>query len=169
VPVRLRIERGPHRGVVRAEIARRARAIFRALHLGESELSIVLTDDDQIRLLNKNYRHKDRPTDVLAFAMREGQFGRISQGLLGDVIVSVPTARAQAGRRKKDLVSELTMLIAHGTLHLLGWDHDTTAKDKRMRAETERLCEEAARSHGTRTERGRRAPRRRQSIDARKA
>jgi probable rRNA maturation factor len=140
VPVRLRIEKGPHRGVVRSEIVRRARAIFETLQLGESELSIVLTDDHQIQLLNHSYRQQDRPTDVLAFAMREGHLGGLSGGILGDVIVSVPTARAQAARAKRDLLSELTTLIAHGTLHLLGWDHDTKAKDKRMQRETERLC-----------------------------
>src|SRR5438105_13479191 len=89
------------------------------------------------------YRGKDKPTDVLAFPMREGDFGRLHAGLpaglLGDVIVSVPTAKRQARAAKKDLLEEITMLMAHGLLHLLGWDHDTAAKDRAMRAETERL------------------------------
>lgn len=79
--------------------------------------------------------------------MREGDFARLHaslpDALLGDVIVSVPTARKQANEQRKELLDELTMLIAHGLLHLLGWDHDTPAKDKRMRAETQRLCEAA--------------------------
>lgn len=114
-----------------------------ALQLKEIEVSIVLTDDAHIHELNKIYRHKDRPTDVLAFAMREGAFASLAGGVLGDVIVSVPTARKQAHERGVSVLDEVTMLTAHGLLHLLGWDHDTPAKDRRMRAETDRLCQAA--------------------------
>jgi probable rRNA maturation factor len=144
VPVRLRVEKGPHAGIARAEITRRARAMLRAIQMPNGELSIVLTDDNQIQKLNHEYRGKDRPTDVLAFSMREGDFSRLAGDLLGDVIVSVPYARKQALSRKRTVLDEVTMLLAHGLLHLLGWDHDTAAKDKRMRAETERLCAAAA-------------------------
>lgn len=89
--------------------------------------------------MNKIYRKKDRPTDVLAFAMREGDFGGLAGDTLGDVVISVPTARRQAEEAGKDVLEEVTMLAAHGLLHLLGWDHDTPAKDRRMKAETERL------------------------------
>jgi probable rRNA maturation factor len=113
------------------------------LQLEKAELSLLVSDDETIRELNKNYRDKDRPTDVLAFPMREGDFGRFHAGLpsrlLGDVIVSVPTARRQAIAAKRELLGEITMLVAHGLLHLLGWDHDTPAKDRKMRAETDRL------------------------------
>jgi probable rRNA maturation factor len=147
VPVRLTVERGPHAGVARAVIHRRAEAMLACLQMQKDEFSLVLSDDNQLHQLNKIYRGKDRPTDVLAFAMREGDFARVAAsgpvGLLGDVIVSVPTARKQAAELARPLLDELTMLIAHGLLHLLGWDHDTPAKDKRMRAETERLCEAA--------------------------
>jgi probable rRNA maturation factor len=108
--------------------------------MNQSELSIVLTDDDQIRKLNRIYRNKNRPTDVLAFAQREGEHGDQAGHLLGDVVVSIPTARRQAEAAARDLGSELTMLLAHGLLHLLGWDHETPAKDRAMRAETDRLC-----------------------------
>ena len=144
MPVRLTVERGPHAGVARAVIQRRAEAMLALLQMQKDELSLVLSDDDQLHQLNKMYRGKDRSTDVLAFAMREGDFSRVASwgpvALLGDVIVSVPTARKQAKEHERPLLSELTMLIAHGLLHLLGWDHETPAKDKRMRAETERLC-----------------------------
>lgn len=138
------MERGPHEGVARAEIRRRAEAMLALLQMEKNELSLVLSDDDQLHQLNKMYRGKDKPTDVLAFAMQEGDFGGVAAAgpvaLLGDVIVSVPTARKQAKEHRRPLLAELTMLIAHGLLHLLGWDHETVAKDKRMRAETERLC-----------------------------
>jgi probable rRNA maturation factor len=117
-----------------------------AVQMPDGELSIVLTDDDQIQKLNRDYRGKDRPTDVLAFSMREGDFSRLAGDLLGDVIVSVPYARKQAVSRKRTVLDEVTMLLAHGLLHLLGWDHDTAAKEKKMRAETERLCAAAAKA-----------------------
>jgi probable rRNA maturation factor len=148
VNVALVVERGPHRGVARAEILRRARAMLGALQLKNAELSLVLTDDDQIQKLNKLYRRKDRPTDVLAFAMREGEGGALHDEsaieILGDVIVSVPTARRQAIAANRALIDEVTMLVAHGLLHLLGWDHDTDAKDRAMKKETARLCRAAA-------------------------
>ena len=115
----------------------------------DRELSILLTGDHQIQKLNNIYRKKNHPTDVLAFSQHEGELGDRAGRLLGDVAVSIPTARRQAEAAKRALVSEVTMLIAHGLLHLLGWDHETPAKDRRMRIETDRLCaaaESAARA-----------------------
>jgi len=140
VPVRLLVEDGPYRGLSRADVERRARAMLDAVQMRDFELSIVLTGDDQIKKLNRIYREKNRPTDVLAFSQREGEFVHGAGRLLGDVVLSVPTARRQAEARGRDLVSELTMLLAHGHLHLLGWDHETAEKDRRMRRETDRLC-----------------------------
>src|SRR5580693_2735985 len=132
---------------LRARLTRRAGAMLALLQLEKAELSLVLSGDEQIRELNKIYRGKDRPTDVLAFPMREGDFGRfhaaLPSRLLGDVIVSVPTAQRQAREAKRELLGEVTMLVAHGLLHLLGWDHETAAKDKKMRAETDRLVSAA--------------------------
>jgi probable rRNA maturation factor len=144
MPVRLIVEEGPHPGVSRADLARRARAMLEAIQMKECELSILLTGDDQIQKLNRIYRKKNRPTDVLAFSQREGEHEDRAGRLLGDVVVSIPTARRQAAARKRDLASEVTMLLAHGLLHLLGWDHDTPEKDRRMRAETKRLCAAAS-------------------------
>jgi probable rRNA maturation factor len=149
VTVRLTVEHGPHAGVPRAEMLRRARVVSRALQLDDSELSIVLTNDDTVRRLNAAYRKLDKPTDVLAFAMREGPGGAQGSELLGDVVVSVETARIQAARARRAVLDEVTMLVVHGTLHLIGWDHDTRAKDVRMRAETDRLCRLAGRRRRT--------------------
>jgi probable rRNA maturation factor len=140
MPVRLLVESGPYRGLSRADIGRRARAMLDAVQMKNSELSIVLTGDDQIRKLNRIYRKKNQSTDVLAFSQREGESAHSSGRLLGDVVLSVPTARRQAEARGRELVAELTMLLAHGLLHLLGWDHETPVKDRRMRRETDRLC-----------------------------
>ncbi len=122
------------------ELGRRVRAICRALGISRKGGSIVFVDDDQIHQLNKTYRNKNKPTDVLAFAMQEGEFAGVSPDVLGDVVVSVPTATKQAVRADHPLMEEVTMLLVHGLLHLLGWDHDTDAKDVAMRRETERLC-----------------------------
>jgi probable rRNA maturation factor len=111
-----------------------------------------------MRHLNRIYRNKDRPTDVLAFSQREGRIVSPNARLLGDVVVSVPTARRQAEARHRGLVAELTMLIAHGILHLLGWDHETPADDRRMRRETARLC--AAAEGSTRASAAQGSPRR---------
>jgi probable rRNA maturation factor len=140
VTIALTIEEGPHAGVPRAEVFRRIKAIIRLLQLDKSDISFVLTDDKRIHQLNKLYRGKDKPTDVLAFAMHEGEFGGLAGAVLGDVIVSVPIARKQALSNRVPVLEEVTMLLAHGLLHLLGWDHETAAKDRRMRAETARLC-----------------------------
>jgi probable rRNA maturation factor len=134
------VEGGPYEGVARARIVRGSQAMLDALRMPNSELSILLTSDDHIALLNGTYRKKNRPTDVLAFAQREGRHGDRAGDLLGDLVVSVPTARRQAVARGADLNSEVTMLLAHGLLHLLGWDHDTPSKDRRMRREADRLC-----------------------------
>ena len=144
VTIALTIEEGPHAGLRRAEILRRVKAMIGLLQLNKAEVSFVLTTDARIHQLNKIYRGKDRPTDVLAFAMHEGEFGELAGRVLGDVIVSVPTARKQALLSRTPLLDEVTMLLAHGLLHLLGWDHETAAKDLRMRAETARLCAAAA-------------------------
>jgi probable rRNA maturation factor len=145
------------RGTLRRHLERRVAAMLSLLQLEKAELSLVLSGDAQIQELNKVYRGKDKPTDVLAFPMREGDFGRFHAAhparLLGDVIVSVPTAVRQAREAKRDTLGEITMLVAHGLLHLLGWDHETAAKDKKMRAETDRLvvAAEAADSLRVRT------------------
>lgn len=163
------IEHGPYEGISRPEIVRRIRAMIAALQLENVEASFVLTNDQRVHQLNKVYRGIDRTTDVLAFAMHEGEFVELAGAVLGDVIVSVPQARKQAEERGVGVLDEVTMLLAHGLLHLLGWDHDTPAKDRRMRAETEKLCRAARRSAGLSPkrhskERGKRALSRNQSA-----
>jgi probable rRNA maturation factor len=149
--VRLVVETRLGPSLRRAEIERRLRRMMATLKLDDAELSVLLTGDDQIRELNRVYRKKDRPTDVLAFPMNEGRAPRASRRgpgprLLGDVVVSVPTARHQAKQTGRAAVEEVTMLLAHGLLHLLGWDHATAAQDRAMRSQTDRLCAAARRA-----------------------
>lgn len=88
-------------------------------HLGVAgELSIALVGDAEIHALNRDWRGKDRPTDVLSFPSGE-------DGHLGDIAIATPTARRQARRRRHPAAREARMLMLHGFLHLLGYDHET--------------------------------------------
>jgi probable rRNA maturation factor len=126
-----------------ATLKRRVAKMLAHLQLQESEVSILLTDDREIRILNRDYRGTDKPTDVLSFSMREGEGARFAGALLGDLVLSIPTAKRQAREAKRPLLDEATMLLAHGLLHLLGWDHRTRDEDARMRKATDALCEAA--------------------------
>lgn len=113
-----------------------------ALELEGAELSVLLTDDAGIRVLNREHRGKDRPTDVLSFPMDEGAAGSQAP-VLGDVVISLDTALRQAKARKRELIFEVRFLLAHGILHLLGFDHATPAQKKKMGAATRRLVKAA--------------------------
>jgi probable rRNA maturation factor len=119
------------------------------LALGGAELSVAIVDDGTMRVLNRRHRGKDKPTDVLAFPMDEWASGGPPAGLLGDVILSAETARRQARRHRRPLLDEVTMLLAHGLLHLLGHDHRTDAEEREMTARTREL-EQAAGARQTR-------------------
>ncbi len=127
------------RAVTAAEVKGAAETMLRALELPRAELSVLLCDDPTIHALNRDYRRKDKPTDVLAFALREGRDGHLAGDVLGDVVVSLDTAARQAREQGKSTRDEVRMLLAHGLLHLLGWDHRTEAEDQKMRAEVDRL------------------------------
>ena len=110
-------------------------------HLGlpDAELSVLLCSDAVIHELNRDFRKKDRPTDVLAFAMQEGEGGGLHPDLLGDVVISLETARRQAKSGARAIVEEVTILLAHGLLHLLGYDHQDDAEEARMNLKVEEL------------------------------
>lgn len=99
------------------------------------EVSIVLTDDEDMHELNRDYRGKDKPTDVLSFPQLEGEPFGIQDGpvALGDIVISVDTARRQAVERGRTLEDELDLLVAHGMLHLLGYDDETEEGAAEMR------------------------------------
>ena len=104
------------------------------------ELSLVLCDNATIQRLNRRWRAKDKPTDVLSFPLHTLQAGgRPPQGPLGDIVVSLPTLRAAA--RAEGLTDEqhLAHLLAHGLLHLLGYDHGTDAEENQMNRIEKRL------------------------------
>lgn len=114
-----------------------------ALGLADAELSILLVDDAAIRVLNRQHRGNDRPTDVLAFPVDERPVGNAPR-ILGDVVISLETALRQARSRKRSLLPEVRFLLAHGLLHLIGYDHATRIQKRRMDAKTRRLVSAAA-------------------------
>jgi probable rRNA maturation factor len=127
VPVETLV-RGRARGQVpvdvRRRVAARLTASLRALNRRRSSATLVLTDDDEIRTLNRDYRKHDRATDVLSFHLQhlDGETDPTGDGVaLGDIVISVETARRRAHGRR--LQSELERLAVHGLCHLFGHDH----------------------------------------------
>ena len=109
------------------------------------ELGLVITSQERVRQLNKSYRGKDEPTDVLAFYMTSAAgetFVAPPDGMrhLGEVIISYPQAVIQAKEHQHSIKKELAILIIHGVLHLLGYDHEEPEQERQMRErETETL------------------------------
>lgn len=140
MPVHLRKRRGLPAFDTR-KLRRRAQRLLELLEKSDCELSILLTGDEEMTELNRAYRNRNRTTDVLAFSQLEGDRGHLHQEVLGDVVISLPTAKRQARERKHTLLDELIILLVHGTLHLLGHEHERT--DRRtaaaMHREQERL------------------------------
>ncbi|HET9933226.1 MAG TPA: rRNA maturation RNase YbeY, partial [Polyangiaceae bacterium] len=121
---------------------RLAEAMLRTLELPHSELSVLLTDDTTIHELNRQHRQKDKPTDVLAFPLDE-KGEDPARPWLGDVVISIDTALRQAESRRRELVAEVRFLLAHGLLHLIGYDHDTKPRKREMDAAARRLVRSA--------------------------
>nr|WP_121011390.1 rRNA maturation RNase YbeY [Hydrogenivirga caldilitoris] len=106
----------------------RAELILDILGVKDSELSILITTDEEIRELNKAYRGKDEPTDVLSFPIGEKVGDRL---ILGDVVISLDTANRQALEWGCGLDEEVERLLAHGIIHLLGYDHELGGEEER--------------------------------------
>ncbi len=115
-------------------IIHRAAFLTLATHKSEGyELSILLTNDEHITELNREYRSIDSPTDVLAFPMLHNDDNNIiNSKILGDVVISLETAERQAKTDKHPLEDEIAFLTVHGILHLLGYDHHTPEDARKM-------------------------------------
>lgn len=116
----------------------------------EAELSILIVSDDEMARLNRDFRHVDGPTDVLAFPMGEGEYTEICPSLLGDVVISAPTAEAMAAEHDIATAAVLDLLLVHGILHLIGHGHEGSASQARiMEAKTVTLLEQLGHSRET--------------------
>lgn len=113
--------------------------LLNAVDFAQGELSLVLCDDPFIHGLNRDYRGKDSPTDVLAFAQREGEDADPDDELLGDVVISVPTAARLAAARGHSTEREIQVLLVHGFLHLLGYDHGDDEEEAEMETAAAKL------------------------------
>lgn len=147
MPALVSVEGRPRARFSSDQVQAMAERMLRALRLEQAELSVVLVDDPTIHALNREHRDKDRPTDVLAFSQNEDARGRFvpfdagAPTLLGDVVISLDTARAQAARHGVTLDREVALLLAHGLLHLLGLDHRDDDEERRMKARTQPLSQ----------------------------
>jgi probable rRNA maturation factor len=107
----------------------------------DAEVSLVFVDDDYIHRLNREYRGVDRPTDVLSFALQEGEPMPAAgeEILLGDVVISLEMARRQSEEYGHSFEREVAFLVVHGVLHLLGYDHQTEEQRRAMREKEETI------------------------------
>lgn len=129
-----------------------AEKVLKAAGASRATLSLLLVGDRFMRRLNRLYRRKDRTTDVLAFPitptrpspLRGGGLGR---GLLGDIVISLPQAERQAAQAGHTLEREMAVLVIHGVLHLLGYDHERSAREARRMSRRERAIARALRLH----------------------
>jgi probable rRNA maturation factor len=114
----------------------RAAAVTNLSDLGctSSELSVSIVGDRTMRILNRDYLQKDRPTNVISFSMQEGEYGSIAPDLLGDVVISADTAAREA-EDAGILFQERLVFLLHGILHLTGYDHERSGEAEARRME----------------------------------
>jgi len=125
-PPRLRGVAVPLKALVRATLDRERRAI--------GEIAIRLTDDAELRALNRRWRGIDRATDVISFAYEEDAPDAATRPAAGDLVISLDRVRVQARRYRVSAGAELARLVIHGTLHLAGHDHARAGERRTMRA-----------------------------------
>lgn len=94
----------------------------------DNEISLTFVDDDTIQRINKEYLHRDKPTNVISFSLQEGAFGGLNPDVLGDIVISVDTAVKEARRGRLSLDEEILYLMIHGFLHLTGYNHENTSR-----------------------------------------
>jgi probable rRNA maturation factor len=147
--INILVDEGVEAGVEPSWLEDVAQRVLKAEKAGaKSEVGIVVTGQEMVQQLNRNFRGQDEPTDVLAFSVRdeaEGlpRFILAPDGLshLGEVIISYPQAQVQAEEHGHSLQKELTILLIHGLLHLLGYDHEEADAEKKMQSREKELLE----------------------------
>ncbi len=141
VQIHIQIDELFHACVEEAWLVAAAQATLHACGRDGQALSVLVVDDDELRRFNRIYRQQDTATDVLSFAVQEGSplSQEIPEALtaeldaeLGDLMLAFPYASRQSERYGHSLAAELQLLVVHGTLHLIGYDHDTPARQEEM-------------------------------------
>jgi probable rRNA maturation factor len=100
-----------------------------------SELSVSIVGDRAIRILNREYLGKDRPTNVISFSMQEGEFSHLNPAMLGDVVISADIAAREAEEGGIPVYERIVFLMLHGILHLTGYDHERSGEKEAARME----------------------------------
>jgi rRNA maturation RNase YbeY len=135
MPVEL-IRRAAGRKISSRRLKQIALTVLQLTEQQDAELSLALIGNSEMQELNARYRHKDYPTDVLSFPSAKNLPAEAR--LLGDVIISVDKAAEQAKERRRTLDQEMATLLIHGIVHLLGYDHERSAKDARIMTRIEK-------------------------------
>ncbi|MCF6179655.1 MAG: rRNA maturation RNase YbeY [Geopsychrobacter sp.] len=125
--------------ILKRPLRKIAQRILSVSGFPEAELSILILDNSGIQEINRNYLQRDRPTNFISFAMQEGEGGGLQPQLLGDVVISAERAAADAVDADIPFEHELTFLLLHGILHLLGYDHERGTKQQARQMETREL------------------------------
>ena len=107
--------------------------LLKELDIENHEISVLIVDDEQIRKINRDYLNRDRPTNVISFAMTEGFSGDIHPEILGDIVISAETALRDASADGLQFSDEMEFLLIHGLLHLIGYNHENTTKEETQR------------------------------------
>ena len=110
--------------ILKRPLRKIATRILNASGFPDGELSLLIVDNEGIRQINRDYLDRDRPTNVISFAMQEGEGGGVQPQLLGDVVISAERAAEDAREAGIPFEHELAFLLLHGILHLLGYDHE---------------------------------------------
>jgi len=112
-----------------------AETTLNALGFPDSELAVTIVGDGRIRALNRQYLGKDRPTNVISFALNEGECSGLNPEVLGDVVISAATAAREAAEGDVSFFERLSFLLLHGILHLAGYDHERSGPEEAKRME----------------------------------
>lgn len=132
------------RAPLQAALGKAIQVTLHAVQRPNAELTLVITNDEEVRELNRTYRGMDAPTDVLSFPTLDTTTPETPDlivaeaaaielaNYLGDIVIAFPYSKRQAQRFDNSIQSELCLLAVHGTLHLLGYDHDTPDRESQM-------------------------------------
>jgi probable rRNA maturation factor len=135
MPVEL-VRRAAGRKISSRRLKQVALVLLQLAEREDAELSLALIGNTEMQELNARYRHKNYPTDVLSFPSAKKL--PVDPPLLGDVIISVDKAAEQAKEQRCTLDQEIVTLLIHGIVHLLGYDHERSAKDARIMTRMEK-------------------------------
>ena len=127
-------------GVDARALKRTMQSLLSAVDERDASISVTLVDDPAIQSINRDHRGKDKPTDVLSFPLEPWDVDGTQERMLGDIVISIDTARRQAADYDATLQNEIYRLLIHGLLHVMGHDHMEPEERAEMEAEERRLA-----------------------------